>query len=77
MNYCTTMIKHKRNGVPHSRGGHGRRKGMGPLDSERVVGQLRELYRRYGYIQYKMSKFEPYDLYVQNKIGRASCRERV
>ncbi len=40
---------------------------MGPLDSERVVGQLRELYRRYGYIQYKMSKFEPYDLYVQNK----------
>ncbi len=35
--------------------------------SEQVVQQLRELYRRYGYIQYKMSKFEPYDLYVRNK----------
>ena len=28
-----------------------------------IVGAM----RRYGYIQYKMSKFEPYDLYVQNK----------
>ncbi len=35
--------------------------------SEQVVQQLRALYRRYGYIQYKMSKFEPYDLYVRNK----------
>ena len=35
--------------------------------TERVVGQLRELYRRYGYTQYRMSKFEPYDLYVRNK----------
>lgn len=35
--------------------------------SEQAVQRLRELYRRYGYIQYKMSKFEPYDLYVRNK----------
>lgn len=35
--------------------------------SEQVVQQLRALYRRHGYIQYKMSKFEPYDLYVRNK----------
>lgn len=40
---------------------------MGQTHSERAVQRLRELYRRYGYIQYKMSKFEPYDLYVHNK----------
>ena len=34
---------------------------------ELAMLQLRELYRRYGYTQYKMSKFEPYDLYVRNK----------
>jgi len=34
---------------------------------ERVIFTLRELYRSYGYTQYKMSKFEEYDLYVQNK----------
>lgn len=34
---------------------------------DQAVQQLKELYRRYGYIQYKMSKFEPYDLYVRNK----------
>ena len=34
---------------------------------DQAVQQLRELYRRYGYTQYKMSKFEPYDLYVRNK----------
>ena len=28
---------------------------------------LRELYEKYGYAQYKMSKFEEYDLYVRNK----------
>ena len=35
--------------------------------AERVAFQLRSLYRRYGYTQYKMSKFEEYDLYVRNK----------
>jgi ATP phosphoribosyltransferase regulatory subunit len=33
---------------------------------------LRALYRRYGYVQYKMSKFEEYDLYVRNKSFLAS-----
>ena len=28
---------------------------------------LRELYGKYGYMQYRMSKFEEYDLYVRNK----------
>lgn len=40
---------------------------MGQTHSEQAVQRLRELYRRYGYIPYKMSKFEPYDLYVHNK----------
>jgi ATP phosphoribosyltransferase regulatory subunit len=40
---------------------------MGQTHSEQAVQRLRELYRSYGYIQYKMSKFEPYDLYVHNK----------
>lgn len=34
---------------------------------ELVAYQLRTLYSRYGYSQYKMSKFEEYDLYVRNK----------
>ena len=34
---------------------------------EKVVFGLRELYSKYGYTQYKMNKFEEYDLYVRNK----------
>ena len=34
---------------------------------ERAVFALRNLYRSYGYTQFKMSKFEEYDLYVRNK----------
>ncbi len=34
---------------------------------ERAIFDLRELYQKYGYSQYKMSKFEEYDLYVRNK----------
>ena len=34
---------------------------------ERVAFALRALYRKYGYLPYKMSKFEAYDLYVANK----------
>ncbi|MBQ8600376.1 MAG: ATP phosphoribosyltransferase regulatory subunit [Clostridia bacterium] len=34
---------------------------------EQAIFSLRELYRRYGYAQYKMSRFEEYDLYVRNK----------
>ena len=34
---------------------------------ERVAFALRSLYKKYGYLPYKMSKFEAYDLYVENK----------
>ena len=34
---------------------------------EKVIFGLRSLYRSYGYTQYKMSKFEEYDLYARNK----------
>lgn len=34
---------------------------------ERVIYKLRSLYSQYGYSQYKMSKFEEYDLYARNK----------
>ena len=34
---------------------------------ERAVFALRALYQKYGYRQFKMSKFEEYDLYVRNK----------
>ncbi len=34
---------------------------------EAAIFRLRALYEQYGYSQYKMSKFEEYDLYVRNK----------
>ena len=34
---------------------------------ERAGLRLRALYRKHGYLPYRMSKFEPYDLYVRNK----------
>lgn len=34
---------------------------------EQAIFSLRSLYAQYGYTQYKMSKFEEYDLYVRNK----------
>ena len=36
-------------------------------EEERAAYKLRELYRKYGYLQYKVSKFEEYDLYARNK----------
>ena len=36
-------------------------------NEERVAFALRGLYRSYGYLQYRMSKFEEYDLYAHNK----------
>ncbi|MGM9550192.1 MAG: ATP phosphoribosyltransferase regulatory subunit [Faecousia sp.] len=36
-------------------------------NEERAVFALRSLYRRYGYVCYKMNQFEEYDLYVRNK----------
>lgn len=39
-----------------------------PLSTqERVMFSLRGLYSSYGYIQFKMNKFEEYDLYARNK----------
>ncbi len=36
-------------------------------NDERAIFELRKLYRQYGYSRFKMSKFEEYDLYVNNK----------
>ncbi len=36
-------------------------------NEERAVFALRDLYSGFGYTQFKMSKFEEYDLYVKNK----------
>lgn len=36
-------------------------------DDEKAILSLRQLYGKYGYLPYKMSKFEEYDLYVKNK----------
>ncbi|MBQ5777649.1 MAG: ATP phosphoribosyltransferase regulatory subunit [Oscillospiraceae bacterium] len=36
-------------------------------NDERIIFALRELYEKFGYSKYKMSKFEEYDLYVRNK----------
>ena len=36
-------------------------------NDEKAIFTLRTLYQKYGYKQYKMSKFEEYDLYVRNK----------
>ena len=34
---------------------------------ERAIFTLRNMYKHYGYLPFKMSKFEEYDLYVRNK----------
>ncbi len=34
---------------------------------ERIIFQLRQLYQQYGYVQFRMSKFEEYELYARNK----------
>ena len=36
-------------------------------NEEKAIFALRELYTAFGFSQYKMSKFEEYDLYVKNK----------
>ena len=35
--------------------------------SEKIIFALRSLYNRYGYSQFRMGKFEEYDLYARNK----------
>lgn len=34
---------------------------------ETLVSQMRNIYRQFGYSQFKMNKFEEYDIYVNNK----------
>lgn len=36
-------------------------------NDEKAIFNMRSLYKQYGYSQFKMSKFEEYDLYVRNK----------
>ncbi len=36
-------------------------------NEERAIYSLRELYRQYGYSQFKVSRFEEYDMYARNK----------
>lgn len=36
-------------------------------NGEKTVAALRSIYQQYGYLPFRMSKFEEYDLYVQNK----------
>ncbi len=36
-------------------------------NEERIILTLRSLYSKYGYLPYKMNKFEEYDLYAKNK----------
>lgn len=39
---------------------------------ERISIELRELYQQYGYLPYKVTQFEEYDLYMRNKRFLAS-----
>ena len=41
-------------------------------NNERAMLRLRTLYRQYGYAPYKMSRFEEYSLYAENKAFLAS-----
>lgn len=43
-------------------------------NDERYVLALRQLFEQYGYKRYKMSKFEEYDLYLENKSFLQSDR---
>ena len=43
-------------------------------NEEKAVFALRALYRQYGYSPYKMSKFEAYEYYIQNKDFLVSDR---
>lgn len=40
---------------------------ISPKENEKITFALRSLYASYGYAHYKMSKFEEYDLYSENK----------
>ncbi|MBR5976188.1 MAG: ATP phosphoribosyltransferase regulatory subunit, partial [Clostridia bacterium] len=36
-------------------------------NNEKILFSLRALFEKYGYTQYKVSKFEEYDFYMKNK----------
>ena len=36
---------------------------------ERAILALRSIYKQYGYMPYKMSKFEEYDLYLKTRTS--------
>ncbi len=41
---------------------------------EKAIFALRTLYQQYGYMPFKMSKFEEYEFYIQNKDFLVSDR---
>ncbi len=41
---------------------------------EKAIFSLRSLYKKYGYLPYKMSKFEEYEIYIRNKDFLVSDR---
>lgn len=43
-------------------------------NEEKAIFSLRSLYRKYGYLPFKMSKFEEYEFYIQNKDFLVSDR---
>jgi len=43
-------------------------------NEEKTVYELRALYSKYGYLPYRMSKFEEYELYIRNKEFMVSDR---
>lgn len=43
-------------------------------NEEKAIYSLRSLYKKYGYLPYKMSKFEEYELYIRNKDFLVSDR---
>lgn len=43
-------------------------------NEEKAIFSLRSLYKKYGYLPYKMSKFEEYELYIRNKDFLVSDR---
>ena len=43
-------------------------------NEEKAIFALRSLYKSYGYLPFKMSKFEEYDLYATNKDFLVSDR---
>jgi len=43
-------------------------------NEEKAIFNLRNIYKKYGYVSYKMNKFEEYELYIRNKDFLVSDR---